>query len=107
MRTVIIHRRPIDAGGAGDEARWALVRAVSAITSVVVGVIVVGILLIVLDANPANDLVNAIVDAARWLAGPFRGLFRLHGDWRIVVNWGLAAIVYGFIGRVVAAALAR
>jgi hypothetical protein len=82
-------------------------RAINAISSVVVGIIVVAILLIVLDANPANDIVDAIVDAGRWLAGPFRDLFTLDGDWRIIVNWGIAAAVYSFIAQLLATAVAR
>lgn len=78
------------------------------IGSVVAGLIVLGILLVVLDANPRNDIVEWLTDAARWLAGPFKDLFTIENrDWRVVVNWGLAAIVYMFISRVIARLLAR
>jgi hypothetical protein len=84
------------------EARIALARTINAITSVVVGLIVVGIALVVLDANRSNDLVSAVLDGSRWLVTPFRDLFTLHGDWRVIVNWGLAALVYSMIGRLLA-----
>ena len=38
----------------------------------VVAIIVDGIALVLLEANPANDLVNAMLDAARWLVDPSR-----------------------------------
>jgi hypothetical protein len=33
----------------------------------------------VLSANPTNDIVSAIHDAARVLVGPFDGMFTLEG----------------------------
>lgn len=68
----------------------------------------VGILLVVLDANPRNDIVEALTDAARWLAGPFHDLFSIDSrKWRIAVNWGLAAIVYSALARLLARLVAR
>ena len=40
-------------------------------------IIAIGVLLVVLEANPANDIVNAVLDAARWLVGPFEDFFSL------------------------------
>ena len=89
-------------------AGFAVARIVRLIGSLVAGVIVVGILLVVLDANQSTAIVDWIVDAARWLAGPFHGLFDLKSnEWQTAVNWGLAAIVYFAISRLVARALAR
>jgi hypothetical protein len=86
----------------------ALARIVRLAGSVVAALIVAGILLVVLDANPANDIVNWVTDAARWLAGPFRDLFSIENrDWRVAVNWGLAAVAYLAISRFVARLLAR
>ena len=107
MRTVIVDRTGSGPGYAGDEARFTLARAINAITSVVVGLIVIGILLVVLEANPSNDIVSWVVDAARWLVGPFHDLFRIDGDWRTIVNWGLAALVYSVVGRFIAGLIAR
>ena len=88
--------------------RFALARIVALAGSVVAGLIVVGILLVVLDASQRTDVVAWITDAARWLAGPFHGLFDLKSnEWQTAVNWGLAAIVYFAISRFAARALAR
>ena len=93
---------PVHSGG------LALARAVRLIGSAIAGLIVVGILLVVLDANARNELVQWITDAARWLAGPFHNLFEIDSrEWRIAVNWGLAALVYLAASRLIARLLAR
>jgi hypothetical protein len=85
-----------------------LARIVSLITTVVVGLIVIGILLVVLKANPHNDIVRHILDWARWLVGPFKDIFKPHNPRvRVAVNWGLAAIVYGLIGSLIVRLLQR
>jgi hypothetical protein len=85
-----------------------LARVVSLVAGIVAAIIVAGILLKILDANPSNDIVNWVLDAARWLVGPFKGLFSIHDpDWRVIVNWGLAAAVYLLIGRLIARLLMR
>ncbi len=85
-----------------------LARLVKFVTGVVVALLVAGILVHVLGANTANGLVNAVDDAARWLATPFKGVFTPEGkDARIVLNWGLAAVVYSIVGGVIASLLFR
>ncbi len=70
--------------------------------------IVIGILLVVFDASTDADIVRSITDAAEWLVTPFKGLFDLESkDWQTVVNWGLAAVVYFAISRVIARVLTR
>lgn len=89
-------------GGAAG-ARRGLSRAISVIASVVVLLIVVGILLIVLEANQGNDIVSFITDLAEALVGPFENLFSLDDRKAdVAVNWGIAAVVYLVIGRVLA-----
>jgi len=81
-----------------------LARMIKLAAALVVGVIVAGILCHVLGANASNGVVSAIYDAARFLVGPFHGLFTLSNHkLEIAVNWGIAAVVYA----VVAALLAR
>ena len=46
---------------------WGVARIVSLITSVVVGLIVVGIVLVLLEANRDNAIVGWLLDAAAWL----------------------------------------
>ena len=85
-----------------------LARVVALIGSLVAAVIVIGILLVVLEASKDADIVRWITDAAEWLVGPFTGLFNLDSaKWQTAVNWGLAAVVYFAISRVIARVLAR
>src|SRR4051812_50210834 len=85
-----------------------LAGVIRAATAVVVGILVVAILLIVLDANASNDIVSWFRDAGSWLAGPFKNLFSIDNHTlEVAVNWGLAALVYGFVGGVIARMLGR
>jgi hypothetical protein len=84
-----------------------LARIVRLITAVVVGFILVGIVLHLLDANSGNVIVSFIYDVAGWLVTPFKGVFSPDGEkLKIAVNWGLAAIVYAILGAVVSRLLA-
>ena len=94
--------------GYGLPARAALARVVTLVAAIVAGIVVIGILLVVVGANQSNELVKAVMDAARWLAGPFRDLFSLNGHKAtIAVNWGIAAAVYLVVGRLIARLLVR
>jgi hypothetical protein len=99
------------AAGAGRTARrglWGIARIVNLVTALVVGLIVVGILLVVLEANKSNDVVSALLDGARFLAGPLDDVFKVGGHKATVaVNWGLAAVVYAFVGGLIARLLRR
>ena len=89
-------------------ARFALARLVGLVGSALAVLIGAGILLVVLDANPRNEIVEAVTDAARWLAGPFHGLFDLKSsEWQVAVNWGLAGAAYYALSRVIVRLLAR
>jgi hypothetical protein len=80
-----------------------LARAVRLIVGVVVLIIVAGIVLVLLKANPSNAAVSDIHDAARWLVGPFDGIFSFHNArLALAVNWGLAAVVYLIVGGLIA-----
>ena len=85
-----------------------LARIIRMIAGLVAAIIVIGILLVVLDANASNAIVGAIEDAARWLAGPFKGIFHLDSHkGTVALNWGLAAVVYYAIGHLIARFAAR
>jgi hypothetical protein len=87
---------------------FTLARVVALIGSLVAAVVVIGILLVVLDASTKNDIVQWMTDAAEWLVGPFQGLFNLDSQkGQTAVNWGLAAVVYFAISRMIARLLAR
>lgn len=78
------------------------------IADIVAAIIGLWILLYVLDANPGNDLVVVVQDAARWLAGWSYDLFTIDTDWvRVLVNYGIAAVVYLAIGHGLAVRLRR
>ena len=85
-----------------------LARIVRTVAMIVAAVIVAGILLYVLGANQSNDVVSAVTDVGRWLAGPFDGLFSMDSaKWERAVNWGIAAAVYAIVGSLIAGMLAR
>ena len=106
-----LRARRYDDGYAGPVAGGgllALANIIAVIASVVAGIIVLGIVLVLLKANPSNGIVNAIHDAAQWLAGPFDGLFSFdNSKTEIAVNWGIAAVVYYVVGHFIARMLAR
>jgi len=86
----------------------ALARLIRVIVGVVVAVIVAGILLRVLSANPHNVIVKDVHDAAQALVGPFKNVFALGSPKAsLAANWGLAAIVYLIVGRVLVGLVAR
>jgi hypothetical protein len=88
--------------------RASLARAVILVATAVALVLVVGILLVVLKANPSNDIVSAIRDAASFLAGPFDNLFTPNDHkLEVAVNWGIAALVWYALGRLIARLLLR
>ena len=78
------------------------------ITWLVVLVIVLGILVVVLEANTSNAIVQAVSDAAKFLVGPFESIFSFdNAKTETAVNYGLAAVVYFIIGSLIAGLLRR
>jgi hypothetical protein len=65
-------------------------------------IIVAGILLVVLKANPSNSIVSDIHGWARSLAHPFAGMLSFR-DARVAVavNWGIAAVAYSLMGALI------
>jgi len=71
-------------------------------------VLVVGILLVVLEANTSNAIVKAVHDAASFLAGPFDNLFTLDSHKAtIAVDWGIAAVVWYALGHAISRLILR
>jgi hypothetical protein len=94
--------------GAGRKGLWGVARVVRLITSVVVGLLLVAIVLVLLEANRDNAIVEALLDAGAWLAEPFDNVFSMDSrKERIAVNYGLAALVYGIAGALIARLLRR
>jgi hypothetical protein len=61
------------------------------------------IFLYILDANQANGAVDFVHRTANWLSGWAHNLFRAHAAWlRTVLNYGLPAVLYLFVGHALA-----
>ncbi|MGV9427456.1 hypothetical protein ACWDO7_24615 [Streptomyces sp. NPDC003656] len=81
---------------------------IAVIADVMAGIIGLWILMYLLDANRTNDLVEFVHDAAAWLAGWSHDLFTFDEAWaRVVCGYGLAAVVYLFVGHAIAGRLHR
>jgi len=83
-------------------------RLVVLVATVVAGLLVLGIVFTVLEANPRNDIVSAVLDVAKTLAGPFDRMF-VPSDPKLATaaNWGIALVVYAIVARLIAALLRR
>ena len=88
--------------------RATVARAVILLTSAIALVLVAAIVLTVLEANRSNEIVQGVRDAAGFLAGPLDDLFKLDSNKaERAVNWGIAAVVWLALGRLVARLLLR
>jgi hypothetical protein len=86
----------------------AVARLIRTLAVAVAIVIVVGIILRVVSANPHNAIVSDIHDAGNWLVGPFHNVFSVKdAKLEMGLNWGLAALVYLAVGSLIAGLLAR
>jgi hypothetical protein len=93
---------------AAANARATVARLIILVATAVALVLVAGILLVVLGANASNEIVGAIRDAAKFLAGPFDGMFTLDGrKATVAVNWGIAAVVWFALGHALARLILR
>jgi hypothetical protein len=69
-------------------------------------VIALGILFVVLDANPHNAIASTIHDWAVALVGPFKNLFHPKTPkLTVAVNWGVALVFYLLVGWLIAGVL--
>ena len=85
-----------------------LSRAIELVGTAVTLILLAGIALVLLKANRTNDIVEAIRDAADWLAGPFNGMFELDNPrTSIAMNWAIAAAVYYALSRLLAGWISR
>lgn len=87
---------------------YLLSRVAFGVGSGLAALIILGIVLVVLQANPENAIASALTSIAEALAAPFDGIFTLR-DRRgeTAVNWGIGAAVYFVLGVVVADMLGR
>ena len=99
--------RPAYVGG-GIGIRLALARLIRAAGAIAAGIIALAIVLHLLGAKTSNKVVDAIHQAGSWLSSWSHGLFSIHnGDLSMVVNWGIAAVVYLVAAHFIARAIAR
>ncbi|MFD7920567.1 hypothetical protein ACFV3R_15245 [Streptomyces sp. NPDC059740] len=89
----------------GNNGAATVVRIIADVTAVILGLWIV---MYLLDANRANDLVSFVQDAANWLASWSRDLFTMNLDWlRTVLNYGLPAVLYLLVGHALAGRIRR
>ncbi|WP_395110125.1 hypothetical protein [Actinomadura sp. SCN-SB] len=90
-------------GAVRKRAVRVLTTAVSAVTTVVVATLAVHIVFVAFEANPANEIVNTVAEWAEGMAWEFKDVFQPSDPKAgIAVNYGLAAVVYLVIGRLLA-----
>jgi len=82
--------------------------AVWLVAALCAAVLAIGALLVALEANPANSVVQWFSDAADTLAGPLGEIFIFERDngspdeaKNALVNWGIAAVAYLVVGKLV------
>ena len=93
---------------AARKGAWGIARIVRLIGSLVAAALVIAILLVVLEANRDNAVVEAVLDAGRFLAGPFKDMFDLDNrKTEVAVNYGIAAVVYLFVAGLIVRLLRR
>ena len=106
-RCVTTRRRP--------PIRTKAARAVRIVFTALATILALGAILVVLrdNINESNTIVRFITDVADAIAGPFSlndGIFEFTGKNAVaknaLLNWGIAAIVYLLIGRVLSNAIA-
>lgn len=99
---------------AKDNVRMQVARVVRIVFGVLAAILAIGALLVVLRANinQDNPVVKFVTDVADGISGPFsrdNGVFDFGGKHaeskNVLLNWGLAAIIYLLIGRFLAQAI--
>lgn len=95
--------RPRDGSG---QRRTALV--VQAIGDIAAGFLALWIVLYLLDANRANPFVEFVQGTAEWFGWWAQDIFTMEVEWlRILLNYGLPAVIYLALGHGIATWLRR
>lgn len=97
------------AAGAFGSGVLVLARLVMLLASLIALLIGLAIVLRDVDANGANTIVKGIHEGANFFAGAFTGLitFKGHPKRAITVDWGIALLVYLFVGALISRLIAR
>ena len=78
-----------------------IARIVSAVFAVIAVILILHIVLVLADASAASGIVKDIANFASTLAWGFKALFSFtSAKLTVFVNYGLAALVYLFVGGV-------
>lgn len=92
------------AGNAVKFVRSKIATIVRVIALICAVALALGAILAALDANPANPIVSRVTDVAQFVDGPFANMFTFSGDGsakkEILVNWGIGAVAYLIVGRI-------
>jgi hypothetical protein len=99
-------------GERAGAAAYGLLGLLATLVDVIIGVIALiialGILFVVLKANSGNTIVRHVHDAAKFLVGPFDGIFTPKNHrLAVAINWGIALVLYVIVGRLIARLLRR
>jgi hypothetical protein len=88
--------------------RYGTGSVVMAIFGVIAFIIILGVLLVLVRANPNNPLVDLTLDIGRFFARPFRGLIAQDtAREEVLVNWTIAAIAYLAVGALISGFIRR
>ncbi len=89
-------------GAATSKARDVLATAVFTLAALVALVLALGAVLTALGANEDNVIVAGVLGLAGQFDGPFADIFTFDDAVKqVLVNWGIAALVYLVVGRIV------
>lgn len=104
------HDRPMDAeyGARPQNGARRTALTVSTIADVAAGFLVLWIALFLLGANQANVFVDFVHGTADWLGWWAQDIFTMDTEGvRVVLNYGLPAVIYLLIGHGIAARINR
>ena len=89
-------------GAAVRQVRDLLASAVLTVAVLAAVVLATGAVLTALGANPENAITSTVRGLGGTLDGPFADLFTFAGEpgKQLLVNWGIAALAYLIVGRV-------
>jgi hypothetical protein len=88
--------------------RYGAGSVVMAIFGVIALIILLGVFLVLVRANPNNMLVDLILDIGRFFARPFRSLVQQDtAREEILVNWTIAALAYLLVGAIISSIVRR
>jgi VIT1/CCC1 family predicted Fe2+/Mn2+ transporter len=95
--------------GAAGSAVLGLARLVMLVAGLIALLIALAIVLVVVDANASNSIVKGIHEGANFFAGAFTNLITFsghHPNRAIIVDWGIAVLVFLIVGAVISRLIA-